>query len=35
MALLNCLRRELKVIENDPPPLCEARPVDPSKDMIH
>jgi ubiquitin-conjugating enzyme E2 D/E len=35
MALLRCLTKQLKEMENDPPPLCEARPVDSSKDMFN
>ena len=35
MTLLRCLTKQLKEMENDPSPLCEARPVDPTKDMLN
>jgi ubiquitin-conjugating enzyme E2 D/E len=35
MALLRCLTKQLKEIENDPASLCQARLVDPSKDMFN
>ncbi|CAF2441684.1 unnamed protein product [Rotaria sp. Silwood2] len=35
MALLRCLSKQLKEMEKDPPPLCQAQPIDPSKDMFN
>lgn len=35
MALLRCLNKQLKEMENDPPSMCDARPADPSVDMFN
>jgi ubiquitin-protein ligase len=35
MALLRCLTKNLKEMENAPPPLCQARPIDPPNDMFN
>ncbi|CAF4026345.1 unnamed protein product [Adineta steineri] len=35
MALLRCLTKQLKEMEKDPPPLCQAQPLDSSKDMFN
>ncbi|CAF1496752.1 unnamed protein product, partial [Adineta steineri] len=35
MALLRCLTKQLKEMKNDPPPLCQAQPLDPIKDMFN
>ena len=35
MALLRCLNKQLKEMENDPPSMCHARPTDPSVDLFN